>query len=96
MSEETGIFKRPKGSNLNSILLIVVNVLVLVCSYLVKHELERLETAQNNLSSQMVPRHELESQLSAIKDHQHEQDLQIIELRSKQTSLEITLAKMTK
>jgi hypothetical protein len=96
MGEDTDILKKARNMNANSVLIILANVLILLCSYFAKHELERLEAAQIALGSAIVPRHEIETQMNAIKDHMHELDLQVIELRSKQTSLEISVVKMQK
>ena len=88
--------KPPKQLNLNSLLLLLVNGLVLVTGWFAKHELEKVEQSQQQLWAAIVPRHEIELELSAIKSQQSRFDLELIELRGKLTVLEISVARTQK
>lgn len=88
--------KRPRQVNFNSLLLLLVNVMILIIGFFAKHELEKIEQSQTQLWAAIVPRREIELEMSAIKSQQARFDLELIELRGKLTLLEINVARFQK
>jgi hypothetical protein len=87
---------KPKVINFNSILLLLVNCLILTTGYFAKHELEKVEQSQQQLWSAIMPRHEIEVELAGIKAQQSRSDMETVEIRSKLTGLEISVARLQK
>jgi hypothetical protein len=87
---------KPKAVNFNSILLLLVNGLILVTGFFAKHELEKVEQSQQQLWQAIMPRHEIEIELASIKSQQNRCDLELVEVRSKLTTLEISVARLQK
>lgn len=88
--------EKPKQVNFNSILLGLVNLMIITIGFFAKHEMEKVEDNQNRLWQAIMPRHEIEVELQAIKAQQNRADAEMIDLRSKLTALEISVAKWQK
>jgi len=88
--------KPPKQVNLNSLLLLLVNLMIIIIGFFARHSLEKLEVSQEKLWLAIVPRREIELELSGIKSQQTRFDLELIELRGKLTVIEISVARMQK
>jgi hypothetical protein len=87
---------KPKPVNFNSILLFVVNLLIVITGFFAKHELEKVEQSQDKLWAAIMPRHEIEVELAGIKAQQNRCDLELVEIRGRMTTLEISLARLQK
>lgn len=86
--------EKGKQFNLNTLVLGFLSLLIAASGYFGKHELERIEDSQSKLWLAIMPRHEIELQIQEIKTYQAHWDTRLLEVQSRQTALEISIARM--